>query len=499
MGRSKSPDGPEIGRCSGTVRRPLGLVQLGGYGLTRVIATAGHTAGRVGEALLGVAWLLLVIAAALLLRLRLPGPRSVIPARALRWMLGGVAAMGLFAVMVLVLVVLPPRFTADRNFNNAVDELKAQSDIRTSLIQAFAGTVLVSGAYLTWLQLQMNRENQINDRFDKATGHLDAGALDVRIGGLHILESVAKKSESHRETIAKMLCAHVRIAPSLAPRAGEKGVFRPAERAGGDVLESSQETRTSRLTGCAEDVQEALTILGRWRERLGKPPEHLDLQGAILQRAKLVGMQLQRANLCRARLEYADLSDVQLEGADLSGAQLQHANLSNAQLEGADLSGAQLQHADLNGARLSHAKLVAAKLNQALLSPSELQEADLSSAQLRSAKLMTANLRKAILVGAQLQQAYLVRADLSGARMKDTQLQGSDLRGAQLQGSDLSGAQLQGSDLRSARLQDVGFSDEQVWITDLSGAQLEGADLSGVQYDSATRWPEGWDFDKEGH
>jgi uncharacterized protein YjbI with pentapeptide repeats len=113
-------------------------------------------------------------------------------------------------------------------------------------------------------------------------------------------------------------------------------------------------------------VQAALTILSRWRNRLGKPPPVLDLhnadlQGAILvgaelQGAILVGAQLQGANLFGARLQGARLNDADLQGAILVGAQLQSANLAGAQLQGARLNDADLQGAALDGAELQGAR-----------------------------------------------------------------------------------------------------------------------------------------------
>src|SRR4029453_1462078 len=65
------------------------------------------------------------------------------------------AGLSMIAVLVLVVVVLPPRFTAHQQFDNAADELKAQNDVRTSLLQTLGGLLLATGVYLTWRQMRL--------------------------------------------------------------------------------------------------------------------------------------------------------------------------------------------------------------------------------------------------------------------------------------------------------------------------------------------------------
>ncbi len=83
--------------------------------------------------------------------------------------------------------------------------------------------------------------------------------------------------------------------------------------------------------------------------------------------------------------------------------------------------------------------------------------ADLRDINLIFADLRLADLHEARLLGTNLAYAYLNPANLSGA----------DLRSATLSGADLSGANL--------------------W-----NANLSGTDLDNIQYNSVTRWPEGF-------
>jgi len=152
-----------------------------------------------------------------------------------------------------------------------------------------------------------------------------------------------------------------------------------------------------------EIVKQGKVAIDQWR--LVHPEARLDLSGAGLIMASLVG---------------ADLS-----GADLSGAQLDFASLVNADLTNADLSGARLASAYLLGADLSGADLKGTNLFMA-----SLPESNLSNTCLSGAKLASANLTAARLTG-----ATLAEADLLGSNLSLANLSGAELTGAKLYGT----------------------------------------------------------------
>lgn len=47
-----------------------------------------------------------------------------------------------------------------------------QNNVRSTLLQVFAGLLVVAGAAATWRQVQVNRDGQITDRFSRAVEHL---------------------------------------------------------------------------------------------------------------------------------------------------------------------------------------------------------------------------------------------------------------------------------------------------------------------------------------
>lgn len=122
----------------------------------------------------------------------------------------------------------------------------------------------------------------------------------------------------------------------------------------------------------------------------------------------------------------------------------------------------------LKGAKFPVANLAGAHLERA-----NLQGANLWRANLQGADLLSANLQSADLWSANFQGVDLWRADLRGAHMERADLQRANLERVYLQGADLLAADLRGADLRRANLQ--------------------GAILDAARYNSATRWPEGFD------
>jgi hypothetical protein len=315
---------------------------LGARQLARAAELAGQALDDATRLTLDAGWLLLLLAAAGLAgvlavssrRGRAAGRwlRERLTARPVRW---GAAAAGVLVLLVLVVVVLPPRFTADRHFDKAAEELKAQNDVRTTLLQALAGGVLLLGAYFTYRQLRVTREGQLTDRYTKAVDQLGSQHLDVRLGGIYALERIARDSPYDRATIEEVLTAYVRdhapwpppAPPSLqattqwlvavALRQRSALQRRTAKARAGQEQQGQPDKKDAERQGPPADVQAAMTVLGR-RE---PPPGGL-----------------RRLNLTRVDLRGARLDEANLQDAWLGGANLQGAGLDDAKLQGATIN-----------------------------------------------------------------------------------------------------------------------------------------------------------------
>lgn len=132
-----------------------------------------------------------------------------------------------------------------------------------------------------------------------------------------------------------------------------------------------------------------------------------------------------------------------------------------------------------------------------------LTQEELLATPLAGACLSNLNLRWVVLDGKDLRGADLSYTQLEGAKLSD-----AILIGANLEGANLGNASLAGSDLRRARLASANLLDSDLRCADLRGAdfvgqsttlvlwdsQLGGAKFAGAIYDSATRWPIGFDY-----
>jgi hypothetical protein len=271
------------------------------------------------------------------------------------WLAGTLVAVPVlfaFGVLIFVPLLLYPNLSSaelrgipDAQTRITMQQAQAQlqNDTRSTLLQGFAGLILVAGAVATWRQIQISRHGQITDRMTRAIDQMASGNIHVRIGGLYALERVAKDSDEDRQTVTRILTAFIRTrAPWTAPPKSDHQHTTPALDDG-----------MLRLGLRAEDVQMALYILGDRPHPDDERPLYLsftDLRIASLARRDLRGIICQNTNLAGAWLQGAQLDDAFLKASDLRQARLDGARLVNAKLNNAHLQGANLERADLRGA-----------------------------------------------------------------------------------------------------------------------------------------------------
>lgn len=276
------------------------------------------------------------------------------------WLVAAGVAGGLIALAVIVfvpLMIYP--LTSGSDLQNA----QLQSSLRSVLLQFFGGLLLTAGAAATWRQVQVNRDGQITDRFSRAVEHLASENSDVRIGGLYVLERIAKDSPKDRRSVQVVIGNFLRNR-SPWPVGSPDGPEHPTPEV---------DDRLPWLRMRAPDIQTALTILSR-RQVAPDAPRLLlsfsDLRSLELADQQLTGAIIRRCNLARARLQGArldgcDFHATDLRKANLRGTSLRKASLRNAYLEGADLRGADLTEADLRGADMRAVNVDKARLDGA--------------------------------------------------------------------------------------------------------------------------------------
>jgi Pentapeptide repeats (8 copies) len=300
-----------------------------------------------------------------------------------------VVVLAAAAIFVLPEVLVP----ASARLTDA-ERYGLENSVRTTLLQAIGGALLLAGAFFTWRQvllgqrqLDIARQGQVTERFTRAIEQLGSDTLDVRLGGIYALENLAKVAEEERGQVIEVLAAFVRV---HAPRPGAP------EPAPADA-EEEDEGLWLPMRQRAPDVQTALQVLGRLR-RSDDPV--MALSDTDLRRSELRRMSLERAWITNASLQ-----DANIRGGSLAGARLTGSDLS-----GLEASGVSFERAGLQGARLRRANLSGCDLRGA-----DLQHADLTSAVLRGADLSGANVRRAVLDGADLRGV-----DLSQVRFRES-------------------------------------------------------------------------------
>ena len=235
----------------------------------------------------------------------------------------------------------------------------AREAVRTQLLTLSAG-VFAAGALtftarnftlsrrtveLTRQTFELTEQGQVTDRYTKAIEQLGSAKLDVRIGGIYALERVARDSTRDHPTVMEVLAAFIR------EHSREPWPLNPS----GSMTEHFPRP----------DVQAALTVIGRRNVSCDGRP--IDLTGACLPGALLIG-----GDLTGVRFVDADLRGAVVAGAKLIGAKLAGASLTGATMTGTILTDADLAGANLNAANLRQANLTKANLNSASFAGADL-------------------------------------------------------------------------------------------------------------------------------
>ena len=271
------------------------------------------------------------------------------------------------------------RFLYGRALDRAVQgEVKpheyvaARNDTWRTVATVIGGMGLFGSLFFTWRTFNLANqsydlafEGQLTDRFTRAVellGETNVGGglnLEARLGAIFALERIARDSERDHWSVMEVLSAYIR------------------EHAQREYAEDDSAVTEIRSRALREDVQTALTVIGRRDVSRDPTGQWLDLADANLTGADLVNANLAGANLRGTTLAGANLWDANLTGADLGWANLTDAGLQSAELAGAILQSANLTRADLWGvsltdASLSYADLTGANLGVTSIDPEQL-------------------------------------------------------------------------------------------------------------------------------
>lgn len=350
-----------------------------------------------------------------------------------------------------------PSENTQRKFNASLEFAKTIATIGGGMVLYLNFTVATEGFELA--QEKLDRETEkaktdadlaesrlITDRFSKAIEQLGSEKLAVRLGAIYALERIAHDSHRDHWTIMEVLTSFILEKSHRKPVTEEKIRSKAYELWQENSKHTDKENwdnaiRVLEAQVVTQDIQAALTVIGRRDKRQDPPDNRLDLSGAFLG-----GANLSEANLMKANLIYVNLGGANLSKANLGEANLGFADLSETNLGEATLNDANLYQADLYNADLSRAHL-----NRAQLIEAELIRTNLRDANLSDADLCFANLSYAILSHTNFSRANLSHTNFSHTNFSDANLSGSNFLGANLNNAHFSNANLSDADLRIAR------------------------------------------------
>jgi hypothetical protein len=256
------------------------------------------------------------------------------------------------------------------------DRINAQNGVYNLLFQGIGASILGGLAYTSWHYLRRTNEQfqnandkLITDRFSQSISHLSSDKMEVRLGGIYLLERLAQDSPSEYWLTIEVLTAFVRERSTAIPAQHSTIV---------DLTAPQSPQKRSQPSRISTDIQAIMTILSRRDVSRDPPDRTIELRESNLRAADLNGIELWGADLWKVNLREAQLWQAKLVGASLG-----RANLSEASLWKADLEGAYLWKANLEGANLTEANLELANLEGSNLKGANLQQTNLINADLR--------------------------------------------------------------------------------------------------------------------
>jgi len=321
---------------------------------------------------------------------------------------------------------------------------------------------------------RLNDQSQvqlITDRYMQAVGQTGHPSVDVRVGGIHLLERIAKDHpEGYAETIYEVLVSslreHTRPNPATAMLMNElTAAHNRKQRLDEDL---------PHIEPIGSDVEAVLAVLARNRAlfdahvaRLAPGAGHgtgahlvgLNLSGAWLSGAMLDGATLTDVTLSDARLVGASFRGTQLVSCSFGNASLldcvfDSARLNNCRFAWATIDGSSFDNAHIDNSYFGDATIVRSRFNSAKLSNIRFVFAKVSEATFEGTTIAEADFEKSQVDNTRFDHITMANADFHHATMTSTVFDSVNIAD-----SDFSQAGFTNTRFEQATLSDVNFPD----------------------------------------
>lgn len=199
-------------------------------------------------------------------------------------------------------------------------------------------SISMSAIFLTYNLIRIAQNNDFYNRFEIAINHVNSDRIETRRTGILLMENIMNTSDrDERRITLQFLTAFVRKRTSKENSLKQGSVVQALEHRDEGVL-------------IAEDVQLALTVIGR-----RKFVERDDRETIDLSNSNLRGTDFYRADLRHINFENTDLVKSILVSTNLTGANLRKANLASCIAMGAIFEFTVLEDTNFEDARLDNA------------------------------------------------------------------------------------------------------------------------------------------------
>ena len=250
-------------------------------------------------------------------------------------------------------------------------------------------------------QSKTARLSLLNERFRQGAEMLVGSQLVERLGGITILEQLAKESvEAHHIQIVELFSMLIRNPPEYK----EEDVDTRYEK-------SVSESPLNQVPVLRADLQSIIWAL-----------ENRSNEGKVIEKQQKFTLDFSGAKLAHAEFSESEWSSTRLEFADLSNAMILRCVMKGALFPGACLAGAKLIESKLPEAQLFHVDLRKVELNVVDLSEANLDNCNLHCALLYAVDLTGASLHNANLSGAEIVNVNFLDADLTCTDFSDAKL-----------------------------------------------------------------------------
>jgi uncharacterized protein YjbI with pentapeptide repeats len=396
--------------------------------------------------------------------------------------------------------------------------LQAVGSVGTGVAAVAALWLSINSLHATQGSYDLTRRGQISDRFNKAVAQLGDNSLDIRLGGVYALGTIALQSSDDTDTVRNVLAAFVRTRSSKPSDARCAGPNSPQFTA-----PAEDEDVAAALTLLADPLPLPYIGVGEDAPLRRPSPAEFDANAAW-KHSPTNATALNRTCLWLAQLRGGRMSYFQFDGSDLREADMSQSDLRHVEFSNStNIDGADFAYSDLSNANFP----LVFRHGDCLAPPRYPDQISFLATNLAQSNLRIAGLTGDIFVNADLSGAMLDDTSFADSIMEGTKFVGTifngpvDFRGTYLSGVDLSQIKLDkkslsrfapsegalsaylnfaGAGMDRTNLEGIDLSkiDSGAAMADFSGTDLRGARLGnngkmdGIRYDDATQWPPGF-------